>query len=41
MGGDLIAEGSSGIDGGAAFTLWLPAGVAGEPTPAAVPVVTA
>ena len=26
MGGDLIAEGSTGIDGGAAFTLWLPAG---------------
>ena len=41
MGGDLIAEGSSGIDGGAAFSLWLPAGVVGEPTPASVPVVTA
>lgn len=26
MGGDLIAEGSSGIDGGAAFTLWLAEG---------------
>ena len=24
MGGDLIAEGHAGIDGGAAFTLWLP-----------------
>ena len=26
MGGDLVAEGSSGIDGGAAFTLWLAEG---------------
>lgn len=26
MGGDLTAEGSAGISGGAAFTLWLPAG---------------
>ena len=26
MGGDLVAEGSSGINGGAAFTLWLPEG---------------
>ena len=26
MGGDLVAEGSSGIRGGAAFTLWLPVG---------------
>jgi signal transduction histidine kinase len=40
MGGDLIAEGSAGIDGGAAFTLWLPDGTGQEvrerraPTPA-------
>lgn len=26
MGGDLMAEGSAGIGGGAAFTLWLAAG---------------
>jgi len=30
MGGDLIAEGSAGIDGGAAFTLWLAVGVTPE-----------
>ena len=28
MGGDLTVEGSAGIDGGAAFTLWLPVGTA-------------
>ena len=40
MGGDLIAEGSAGIDGGAAFTLWLADGAAHGATPtstAAVP----
>lgn len=33
MGGDLIAEGSTGIDGGAAFTLWLAEGPAAASTP--------
>lgn len=33
MGGDLIAEGSTGIDGGAAFTLWLAEGPAASSTP--------
>ncbi len=31
MGGDLIAEGSAGIEGGAAFTLWLAAGPESAP----------
>ena len=31
MGGDLTAEGSAGIDGGAAFTLWLADGTAVSP----------
>lgn len=31
MGGDLTAEGAAGIDGGAAFTLWLAAGPAPAP----------
>jgi signal transduction histidine kinase len=33
MGGDLTVEGSAGIDGGAAFTLWLAEGTARSPTP--------
>jgi signal transduction histidine kinase len=32
MGGDLTVEGSAGIDGGAAFTLWLPAAPPPDPT---------
>jgi len=30
MGGDLTVDGSAGIDGGAAFTLWLPVGSTAE-----------
>jgi signal transduction histidine kinase len=33
MGGDLTVEGSAGIDGGAAFTLWLPAATPPDATP--------
>ena len=33
MGGDLTVEGSSGIDGGAAFTLWLAAGTSPSAEP--------
>ena len=33
MGGDLTVEGSAGIDGGAAFTLWLAEGTAPAPLP--------
>ena len=35
MGGDLTAEGSAGIGGGAAFTLWLADGTAPSPAPEA------
>ena len=38
MGGDLIAEGSAGIDGGAAFTLWLAEGTSPTATPSSTAI---